>query len=152
MNVPSTHGPARVVGSASIWMLGLVAGPARTVPVLHAGDDAVYLDLEGTCLGILGARAVQVPCGVRTQLTHVPGPPAGTPVVGYRAGAVAEVVGEAGLLVDEQDAGALGDALVMLLADEGLRDRLAERAKPRAARFSWDRAADDTLAVYRSVR
>ena len=77
---------------------------------------------------------------------------AGTPVVGYRAGAVAEVVGEAGLLVDEQDAGALGDALVTLLADEGLRDRLAERAKPRAARFSWDRAADDTLAVYRSVR
>ena len=81
MNVPSTHGPARVVGSASIWMLGLVAGPARTVPVLHAGGDAVYLDLEGTCLGILGARAVQVPCGVRTQLTHVPEPPAGTPVV-----------------------------------------------------------------------
>ena len=72
--------------------------------------------------------------------------------MGYRAGAVAEVVGDAGLLVDEQDASALGDALVALLGDEGLRDRLAERAKPRAARFSWDRAADDTLAVYRTVR
>jgi len=77
---------------------------------------------------------------------------AGTPVVGYRAGAVAEVVGDAGLLADEQDPSALGDALVALLGDEGLRDRLAERAKPRAARFSWDRAADDTLAVYRTVR
>ena len=77
---------------------------------------------------------------------------AGTPVVGYRAGAVAEVVGDAGLLVDERDAGALGEALVTLLGDEGLRARLAERATPRAARFSWDRAADDTLSVYRSVR
>ena len=81
MNVPSAHGPARVVGSASIWVLGLVAGPARTVSVLHSGDHAIYLDLEGVCLGVLGARAVQVPCGVRTQLPTVPEPEAGTPVV-----------------------------------------------------------------------
>lgn len=81
MNVPSAHGPARVVGSASIWVLGLVAGPARTVSVLHSGDHAIYLDLEGVCLGVLGARAVQVPCGVRTQLPHVPEPASGTPVV-----------------------------------------------------------------------
>jgi hypothetical protein len=32
-----------------------------------------------------------------------------------------------------------------------LRARLAERAKPRAAGFSWDRAADETLSVYRRV-
>jgi len=76
---------------------------------------------------------------------------AGTPVVAYRAGAVAEVVGDAGVLVDEGDPSALGDALVSVLDDEPLRARLVERAKPRAARFSWDRAADDTLAVYRSV-
>ena len=62
-----------------------------------------------------------------------------------------EVVGDAGLLVDERDPAALGDALVTLLRDDALRDRLRELAKPRAARFSWDRAADDTLAVYRSL-
>ena len=76
---------------------------------------------------------------------------AGTPVVGYRAGAVAEVVGDAGVLVDERDPDALGDALLTLLDDPALAARLRERAKPRAARFSWDRAADDTLAVYRSL-
>ena len=80
MNVPSARGPARVVGSASIWLLGLVAGPKRTVSVLHSGDHAVYLDREGVCLGVLGARAVQVPCGVRTQLPQVPEPPAGASV------------------------------------------------------------------------
>ena len=72
-------------------------------------------------------------------------------MVGYRAGAVAEVVGDAGLLADERDADALGDALVALLGDASLQARLRARAKPRAAHFSWDRAADYTLAIYRSL-
>jgi glycosyltransferase involved in cell wall biosynthesis len=76
---------------------------------------------------------------------------AGTPVVGYRAGAVAEVVGDAGLLVDEREPAALGEALVTVLGDASLQARLRALAKPQAARFSWDRAADDTLAVYRSL-
>jgi glycosyltransferase involved in cell wall biosynthesis len=76
---------------------------------------------------------------------------AGTPVVGYRAGAVEEVVGEAGVLVDPTDADALGDALVAYLADPARQRDLRARARPRAAGFSWDRAAADTLAVYRRV-
>lgn len=70
-----------VVGSASIWVLGRVAGPRRRGRVLHVGDSAVYLDLEGTCLAVLGARAVQVPCGVRTQLPTLPDIEAGAEVV-----------------------------------------------------------------------
>jgi glycosyltransferase involved in cell wall biosynthesis len=76
---------------------------------------------------------------------------AGTPVVGFRAGAVEEVVGDAGLLVESDRPEALGDALVRYLDDEALRTRLRALAKPRAALFSWERAARDTLAVYRSV-
>lgn len=76
---------------------------------------------------------------------------AGTPVVAYRAGAVAEVVGDAGLLVDEGDRDALGDALVTYLGDADLAGSLRAKAKARAAMFSWDRAAVDTLALYRSV-
>lgn len=72
---------------------------------------------------------------------------AGTPVVGLRAGAVEEVVGDVGVLVQRPDE--LGDALVAYLDDDGLRERLRARAKGRAALFSWDRAARDTLAVYR---
>jgi glycosyltransferase involved in cell wall biosynthesis len=74
---------------------------------------------------------------------------AGTPVVGLRAGAVSEVVGDAGVLVDRADE--LGAALVAYLSDGALADGLRARAKPRAALFSWDRAARDTLAVYRGV-
>jgi glycosyltransferase involved in cell wall biosynthesis len=74
---------------------------------------------------------------------------AGTPVVGYRAGAVEEVVGDAGVLVDARDPDALGDALVAYLGDGARQRDLRARARPRAARFSWDRAAADTLGVYR---
>ena len=76
---------------------------------------------------------------------------AGTPVVAYRAGAVFEVVGDAGLLVDEGDADALGDALLRYLGDETLQASLRARAKPRAAIFSWDQAARETLDLYRAV-
>lgn len=119
--------PARVVITGAV--------DDRTLGALYAGAEALLHAawLEGFGLTALESLA------------------AGTPVVGYRAGAVAEVVGDAGLLVDERDPAALGDALVTLLRDDALRDRLRERAKPRAARFSWDRAADDTLAVYRSL-
>jgi len=76
---------------------------------------------------------------------------AGTPVVAYRAGAVKEVVADAGLLVDEGDATSLGDALVKFLGDESLASSLRARAKPRAALFSWDQAARETLDLYRAV-
>jgi glycosyltransferase involved in cell wall biosynthesis len=76
---------------------------------------------------------------------------AGTPVVGHRAGAVEEVVGDAGVLVDAHDPDALGDALVAYLGDTARQRELRARARARAALFSWDRAATDTLAVYRRV-
>jgi glycosyltransferase involved in cell wall biosynthesis len=76
---------------------------------------------------------------------------AGTPVVGYAGGAVAEVVGDAGLLVTSGDEAALASALGRFLDDDALRAGLRSRARPRASAFSWDRAADETLAVYRKV-
>src|SRR3712207_4074938 len=54
-------------------------GPRRAARVVHAGSDAVYLDLEGACLGVLSRRAVQVPCGVRTALPTVPAVRPGAP-------------------------------------------------------------------------
>ena len=62
----------REAGSASVRVLGQVAGPHRSAPVVHAGPDAVYLDLEGSCTCLLGAGAIQVPCGIRTTLDVLP--------------------------------------------------------------------------------
>jgi D-inositol-3-phosphate glycosyltransferase len=60
-------------------------------------------------------------------------------------------VGDAGLLVAIGDEDALATALCRFLDDSALRATLAARARPRASSFSWDRAADATLEVYRKI-
>jgi glycosyltransferase involved in cell wall biosynthesis len=76
---------------------------------------------------------------------------AGTPVVAYDVGAVREVVGDAGVLVDPRVPGSLGDALLAVVESGARRAELASRAPSRVAAFSWDRAAERTVAVYRSL-
>ena len=38
------------------------------VAVLHRGPDAVYVDVGGRCVGVVGTRATAVPCALRTAL------------------------------------------------------------------------------------
>jgi glycosyltransferase involved in cell wall biosynthesis len=72
----------------------------------------------------------------------------GTPVVASTAGALPEVLGDAALLVDPTDEHALAEALQAAL------DRpvdLRQRGLAQAARYSWDRAAEQTWQVYKQV-
>ena len=69
----------------------------------------------------------------------------GCPVVAYRTSSVPEVTGEAAMLVP-QDAD-LARELDALLRDEERRRQLAEAGVARAALFSWERTARETLAV-----
>jgi glycosyltransferase involved in cell wall biosynthesis len=73
----------------------------------------------------------------------------GTPVVAARAGSLPEVVGDDGLLVESGDWLAMADAIVMLLTDADRRQAQRERGLARAAGFSWDRTARQTLEAYR---
>lgn len=59
-------------GAASARILGSLSGPTRRAAVLHSGQDAVYLDVDGACLAVLSSRAVLVPCGVRTRRPRLP--------------------------------------------------------------------------------
>jgi Protein of unknown function (DUF2877) len=43
-------------------------GPA---PVLHRGPDAVYVEVGGWCVGVVGRRATAVPCALRTSLDRL---------------------------------------------------------------------------------
>jgi glycosyltransferase involved in cell wall biosynthesis len=75
----------------------------------------------------------------------------GTPVVVSDRASLPEVVGDAGLLVNPDDPEDIARALTRVLTDETLRFRMRERGLEQAARFTWDRAARETLAVYREV-
>jgi glycosyltransferase involved in cell wall biosynthesis len=73
----------------------------------------------------------------------------GCPVVTSDRASLPEVVGDAGLLVPADDSAALAKALLRLVTDDDLRARLVRSGLERARTFSWDRAAAETLAVYR---
>ena len=73
----------------------------------------------------------------------------GTPVVVSNVSSLPEVVGDAALLVDPNSKEELAVALHRLLSNEALRASLRAKGLARARTFSWERAAEETLAVYR---
>ena len=75
----------------------------------------------------------------------------GTPVVTTNVSSLSEVVGDAALTVDPYDSSALAAALERALTDSALRAELRRKGLQRAAQFSWERTARETLAVYRQV-
>lgn len=72
---------------------------------------------------------------------------AGIPVVSSRGGALAEVVGNAGLVFDPLDVGDIGRKLSQMVTDGHLSRKMAEQGKKRAGEFSWEKAAIETLEV-----
>jgi glycosyltransferase involved in cell wall biosynthesis len=72
----------------------------------------------------------------------------GVPVVTSAGTACAEVAGDAALLVDPYDEGAIADALARVLSDAGLSAALAARGRARAAGWSWEVTAEGTRAAY----
>jgi glycosyltransferase involved in cell wall biosynthesis len=65
----------------------------------------------------------------------------GTPVVASRRGALPEVIGDAGILVDAENEGALTAALTRVLGDPDQRAQLATRGLLRAREFAAERTA-----------
>lgn len=70
----------------------------------------------------------------------------GTPVLTSTVSSLPEVAGDAAVLVDPDDVGALASGMQELLEDDPLRIRLAGMGLARAARFTWERTAKDTAA------
>ncbi|MFQ5855221.1 MAG: glycosyltransferase family 4 protein [Anaerolineae bacterium] len=75
----------------------------------------------------------------------------GTPVVASNVSSLPEVAGDAALLIDPHDTGAMAHALEHILTDDDLRADLRRRGLERARHFTWQRAAQQTLTVLENV-
>lgn len=86
-------------------------------------------------------------------LTVVEANACGVPVVASRSPGLVDSVrdGETGILVPPGDAAAAADAAYRLLADDGLRDRFATRARAWAQSLRWEDAVLQTEAVLERV-
>jgi glycosyltransferase involved in cell wall biosynthesis len=73
----------------------------------------------------------------------------GTAVITSDRSSMAEIAGDAALLVDPESPAALVEGLRRLAADASLREELIERGAARAREFAWEDAAAATEVVYR---
>jgi glycosyltransferase involved in cell wall biosynthesis len=71
----------------------------------------------------------------------------GVPVLTANNSSLPEVAGDAALLVDPTDVEAIADAMLRLSKDESLRQQLIAAGHENVKRFSWEKAAKETLAV-----
>jgi glycosyltransferase involved in cell wall biosynthesis len=76
---------------------------------------------------------------------------AGTPVLSSGGGALREVTGDAAQTVLGDSGAAWGDAITRITEDETRWWQLSAAGRQRAAAFSWERAAQETAAVYRAL-
>ncbi|MFC1938364.1 glycosyltransferase family 4 protein [Chloroflexota bacterium] len=72
----------------------------------------------------------------------------GVPVITSNSSSMPEVVGDAGITVDPYDVPALAMAINQVLTDDKLRTTLTKKGLERAKFFSWQKCAEETLAVY----
>jgi glycosyltransferase involved in cell wall biosynthesis len=109
--------------------------PDENLPVLmSAAEVYVFVSLyEGFGIGPLEAMA----CG--------------TPVIVSSTSSLPEVVGDAGLLVDPTNQEEIASAIERLLESNSLREELRRRSVAQAALFSWERTAQQTLDIYRTM-
>jgi glycosyltransferase involved in cell wall biosynthesis len=75
----------------------------------------------------------------------------GAPVITSNVSSLPEVVGDAAILIDPRDAGAIAGAMARVLGDPVLRADLVRRGHERVKAFSWARAVARVHEVYREV-
>lgn len=119
--------------AAGIQLLGFV-GERELAELLKNALALAYPSLyEGFGLPVLEAMAM------------------GVPVLTSATGATLEVAGDAALLVDPRDEQSIRNGLERLLADAALREQLTEKGRVRAAEFSWETTARQTLDILEQV-
>jgi len=75
----------------------------------------------------------------------------GTPVVASNTSALPEVVGNAALMVNPENVFEISRALLRVLTDQSLRERMKAAGIEQAHRFSWDASVGRMLEIYAQV-
>jgi glycosyltransferase involved in cell wall biosynthesis len=132
--VPDVRGEARSLGlegmNAPVKFLGRISEEDKPLLMAAARLFIYPSSYEGFGLDPLEAMSV------------------GCPVVSSSGGSLSEVVGRGGILVPPGDEEGLSQGILRVWTDDVLRADLRIRGKMQAARFTWERTAEQTRKLY----
>ncbi|MEQ1760547.1 MAG: glycosyltransferase family 1 protein [Vicinamibacterales bacterium] len=129
--------------SAALHELASADGMPDAVVTLGKVDDATLRGLYGRALALVYPSLYE-----GFGLPVLEAMAAGLPVVAAQAASIPEVLGDAGVLLDPHDESQWTEALTKLAADKSWAAALSAAGRARAAAFTWERTARQTLAVY----
>lgn len=75
----------------------------------------------------------------------------GCPVITSNVSSMPEAGGDAALYVDPEDVDDIAQKIVKLVRDKALQNEMVEKGKKQVTKFSWDKAARETLDVLQDV-
>ena len=133
------------------------ASLARVAARHGAGEHLVYapvLPVEESAAVVAASRGVVLPMTSEASgLAALDAIAAGVPVIASAVGALPDVVGTAGILVEPRDPDRLAVALAAAWGDDAVRDRLVAAARERAETGlrTWADVAADVRAIYAEV-
>ncbi len=134
------------------WLSETIAGAARHSPAADRIHMLGYVDEDEAAALYAGAQFFCYP-----SLHEGFGLPvleaqfAGAPVMTSRHSSLPEVAGDAALLVDPEDEEDIAAAMLRLSEDEALRQELVRKGYENVKRFSWPKAARETLEVLKKA-
>ena len=74
-----------------------------------------------------------------------------TPVIYGNNSSMPEIIGEGGLAADPENIGQIKEHMKLLLTDSVTREELSRKAMKQSLKFSWRKAALETMEVYRYI-
>ncbi len=75
----------------------------------------------------------------------------GTPVIASNAASLPEVVGDAGMMIEATDYNGFAQAMLALTKDDCLHEDYSHKGLQRAAMFSWEKVATETINLYKQA-
>lgn len=141
-----------VIAGGRGWLNSDIPGIVEALGIKEGVRFAGYLDATDISAVYSGASVFAYPSLYEGfGLPILEAMSCGSPVVTSKTSSMPEVAGDAAVLVDPMDADELAFALQKVLEDEGLRAGMRKKGLARAASFSWDRCAKETVEIYRKV-
>jgi len=143
-DLPSLVIAGQATDAARVWLDRLAGEPLRSL-VRHIG----YVDPSRRRALYEGARVLVQPSfeeGFGIPVLEAMA--LGVPVIAANRGALPEVVGDAGLIIDPENADELAAAIERVVDDGELAAGLAASGVRRARQFSWARTAQHVHAAY----